>query len=118
MTDTSRMRRRLLRLFEEDPSCWWCGMPLALHMERRMAGRTRDTPADFATIDHLNDRSRYPDGRPLLHLPGERAYALSCPDCNEERGRWSELLHAATRELADERDLERLRRWSQRQERV
>lgn len=118
MTDTPRLRRRLLRLLAEDPVCWWCGMTLALHMKHRMTGRTRDTPPDFATIDHLHDRARYPDGRPTLRPVGEPAYVLACPDCNEERGRWSVLLHATTHELADAVDLERLRRWSQQQTRV
>jgi hypothetical protein len=74
---SQRLRRRL-RLLAEDPFCPDCGVEMVWFPT---TGGT-PLPDNFATIEHVNSRNRYPEGRPV---PGKTV--LLCNLCNENRSR-------------------------------
>lgn len=72
---TSELARRRRRLMEVSPYCDECGTEVfeyTLH-----PGQI--TPPNQATIQHVNSRIKYPDGRPWK---GQRI--LMCYQCNQE----------------------------------
>jgi hypothetical protein len=72
---TDLQRRRAI-LMSHHPFCHWCEKKL-IYFKMEGGGKL---PSDFATIDHINSRLMYPDGRPKI---GRRV--LSCPECNQGR---------------------------------
>lgn len=77
MSNTKELRRRRSNLMKRNPHCHWCGRKLVyFHIENGIQ------PPDFATIDHINSRLIYPDGRPRV---GKQV--LSCPGCNQDRNK-------------------------------
>ena len=95
-------RRR--RLYRRHPYCFWCG--IRVREIPRRAGQK--PPQDLATVDHLNTRTMYPDGRPQ---PRQRQVAtvLACWQCNQERGiaehAYRDWIPPLMRTLADVRRL-------------
>ena len=75
--DRIRLRRRLIRLWHDDPTCYWCGNSTVLIISQEgFPGFPRR-----ATIDHLNSR-----------LSGKRncngsvpQTVLACYACNQHR---------------------------------
>ena len=76
----SRLTRRLRRLWEDNPRCFWCDTITVWYANGK--GRS---PKDSATIDHL--RSRYNESRqepnPLAHA----RTVLACWKCNNVRNK-------------------------------
>jgi hypothetical protein len=71
---------RLWTLYRRHPYCWWCGVRV-----RKIPRRDGESqPARLATIDHLNSRSMYPDGRPQTSRR-TLVTVLSCWQCNQDR---------------------------------
>jgi hypothetical protein len=73
-------RGRLWALYRRHPYCFWCGV----RVRKRPVPDGKRQPPRLATIDHLNTRAMYPDGRP--RIPGRAiATVLSCWQCNQDR---------------------------------
>jgi hypothetical protein len=73
------VKRRRENLFAADPHCHWCGRRVYCHAVQFIKGEV--IPADFATLDHLNQKSQR---RPR---PEKGSTVLSCHECNQKRGR-------------------------------
>jgi hypothetical protein len=73
---------RLWTLYRRHPYCWWCG----IRVRKTPVRRGRRPPADLATLDHLNTRNMYPDGRPKTTRSQPATTVLACWQCNQERG--------------------------------
>lgn len=75
---------RLWALYKRHPYCWWCG----IRVRKFPLEDGQPQPPDMATVDHLNTRNMYPDGRPNPR-PGRvatpEATVLSSRQCNQER---------------------------------
>ena len=72
---TKELQRCRENLMKKNPRCYWC--------EKRLVYVKMDggpLPANFPTIDHINSRLMFPEGRPKQ---GKRV--LSCPGCNQDR---------------------------------
>ena len=80
MADSQRLKRRRRRLLALDPFCPDCGVEMT-----DRPGENGRLPPNFATIEHVNSRIKYPDGRPI---PGETI--LLCSKCNGDRARAEE----------------------------
>ena len=76
VSNTKELRRRRFNLMRYHPFCHWCGRKL-VYFKMEGGGKT---PDDFATIDHINSRLIYPNGRPRI---GKQV--LACPPCNRGR---------------------------------
>ena len=63
---------------KKHPFCHYCQRKL-VYFKTKGGGKL---PPDFATIDHINSRLIYPDGRPRV---GRQV--LSCPGCNQDRNK-------------------------------
>jgi hypothetical protein len=75
-----KLRRRRLKLFKENPHCFWCG-------RKTIYARVKDgdkQPPNLATIDHLVHRLD-PDRAEKLLKPGPKT-VLACEQCNFRRG--------------------------------
>lgn len=74
----------VMRWFERDPHCWYCGCELILVWDC-----IGPAPRNLATFDH-----RYSRNNPVA-ATGSRYAAgglLSCHACNLDRGYWGALL--------------------------
>jgi hypothetical protein len=67
-----------LKLWNEDPRCYWCKIPTVLTntANEKLAHNT-------ATVDHLI--SRYNPGRWLKKKTGQKRKVLACFACNQKR---------------------------------
>jgi hypothetical protein len=107
MPSNKRLRRRLQRLWEEDPHCHWCGkltyMVLYPPGEEFML---KKQTSQMATIDHIYSRlhpKRLEAPRGERHEDLSRT-VLACFQCNQERSRREQA------ELSPEEKLERSQR--------
>lgn len=82
MGESARVKRRRARLLAMDPFCPDCGVEMVYY---HSPGST--LPDNFATIEHVNSKIRYPDGRP----PHGKTILL-CYLCNENRARAEQKL--------------------------
>jgi len=64
-----QQKRRKVRLFSEDPYCYWCGRKL------RWPNKAITLDPDHATLDHL----RYADEKTRT--------VLACHECNQLRAK-------------------------------
>jgi hypothetical protein len=88
-----RHRRRLKKLFAEDPRCHWCGQKtIWAESIRKASGRM---PPNIATFEHLD--SRFDPDRGTYE--GVERTVLACYKCNHDRGRQRELLEFIWRQL-------------------
>ena len=78
--DSKRLRKRLLKLWEEDPKCCWCG--ILTRVEPRTNGG--QLPNDTATLEHLYSRL-HPKRRDPNYSSEQRRF-LACHWCNHRRG--------------------------------
>lgn len=67
---------RLENLYRRHPYCFWCGRKVY----KFLLPDGKRQPDNFATLDHLNSRVGYPDGRPLQGFT-----VLACRACNQDR---------------------------------
>lgn len=67
---------RLRNLHDQHPYCFWCGC----RTYRWPLPEGQRQPGNHATLDHLNSRTAYPDGRPRDGIT-----VLACRDCNQDR---------------------------------
>lgn len=71
-------KRRRDNLMAADPHCFYCRTEVVYYpLERH-----ERMPDNFATIDHVNTRLAYPEGRPLN---GDTV--LACHRCNSDRNK-------------------------------
>lgn len=70
---------RKLKMMEEDPHCWFCGVELTWECPEGVR------PPNLATFDHIYQRCN-PDV-PKVHRPYMDG-RLVCKGCNDTRGRW------------------------------
>ena len=82
MSKRDSYANRRFNLMKQHPFCHWCSRELIYF---KTEGGQK-LPENFATIDHIYSRLMHPEGRPVR---GKRI--LSCPKCNEDRGRREEL---------------------------
>jgi len=78
MAFTKAIRKQRIRMWNEDPRCYWCGA-LTVLVEKN--GGPPVLPNE-ATIDHI--RPRHHPGRQEPPTEGERRRVLSCWKCNNE----------------------------------
>lgn len=72
-------RRRLRKLWDQNPNCHWCGKKTVLP-KRRVGGPASH---DLATIDHINSRFKKERFDNPNNLPNT---VLACYECNHRRG--------------------------------
>ena len=80
-----RLRRRKLKLWNQNPHCFFCGVLTELAPANDSFFKKKD---NTTTIEHLNTRYN-----PKRWLPGnnKERTVLACNKCNLERGRQEEL---------------------------
>ena len=76
----SRNRKRKLKLWRENPYCYWCGTDVIVHEHNQHESLQNDT----ATLEHL--RSRLTSDRLEENDGITERTVLSCYKCNYERG--------------------------------
>ena len=76
----TRIRRIKLRLLEENPYCYFCGI-LVKDYGNFYSNRVREYPLDMATVEHLKTRHQRKIN-PEPNIPK----VLSCYKCNHKRG--------------------------------
>jgi len=74
------IQRRRRNLMAKDPHCADCGCEVVYF--RRPDGDRTPLPDNFATIEHVNSRIRYPAGR-----PAHGRQILLCLRCNNARAK-------------------------------
>jgi 5-methylcytosine-specific restriction enzyme A len=79
--DYRRKKRRVKRLWQENPRCFWCGQITILP---RKFKHHEKIPRNLATLDHL--RSRLNENRCEPNPNNRERSVLSCWQCNFERG--------------------------------
>lgn len=77
----SRKRKRLRHLRERYKNCYYCKCKLNYYPLKK----GEKIPDNYATIEHLNSRLQYPNGRPNV-FGKERTLVVACWKCNNERG--------------------------------
>jgi hypothetical protein len=80
----SRNSRRRSRLLNRGRLCHWCGVEVTYIHAREWARGAM--PANFATVDHLDDRLSCPNRADRAPAPEERT-VLECLACNLRRNR-------------------------------
>ena len=110
MASGGKFTRRRLRLWKDNPHCYWCGI------ETVLADGERPLPPDAATLDHI--RSRFVPERAQKDGKWRQGIiVLACNECNHERGRMEQLflamekpevLHALSGSKPADRDFLRL----------
>lgn len=84
MGHAGRNRRKLVRLWMEDPHCHYCKRKTVLVLmapEERMPRRFSNYPLR-ATLEHLRSRL-HPDRHEPIQQDGERRIVLACNECNQ-----------------------------------
>lgn len=76
----SRKRARLRYLRERHKRCWYCKTELVYYPLKK----GERTPDNYATIEHLNSKLQYPNGRPDPKYK-KRTLVVACFKCNIER---------------------------------
>jgi 5-methylcytosine-specific restriction endonuclease McrA len=71
---SSKLRRRREKLMAADPHCFYCSILVVYFFPPPVV-----LPDDFATIDHVNSRVRFPA------RPREGQLVLCCLRCNREK---------------------------------
>jgi hypothetical protein len=69
-----------LKLYEENPFCYWCKEPVILTNESNLHGHPNPK---MATIDHVV--SRFYPHRWLKRKKGQKRKVLACYECNHNR---------------------------------
>lgn len=75
-------RQRLKYLKERVKRCWYCKTKLVYYPLKK----GESIPDNYATIEHLNSKLQYPDGRPKI-WGKKRTLVVACFKCNNERGK-------------------------------
>ena len=75
-----RERRRRHRMRERATHCHYCGCELVFYP----LAKFERTPDNYATIEHLNSRLQYPNGRPEAWGKA-RSLVVACHRCNGDR---------------------------------
>jgi hypothetical protein len=70
-------RKQKLRLYAEDPRCYWCGIETILTNISRLGSKVNPR---MATVDHTISRFD-----PRRWVKGEGKKVLACFKCNQER---------------------------------
>lgn len=86
-TSGPKKRRKLFRLWHQDPRCHYCGRDTILVMvpsNHRMPKRLANDPLR-ATLEHLRSRLHKKRREPIRK--GERRIVLACNECNHKKGR-------------------------------
>ena len=78
MTGRNALCNRRRNLMMVDPHCYYCGMLLRDDYPPSVKN-ANPPPRDMATIEHLNSKIRFPDGRPQQQF----TRVLSCRPCNQ-----------------------------------
>src|SRR5688572_27785009 len=80
MPNSSKFRKQLLQMWNENPHCHWCGKFTTLE------GRTENKlTSETATLDHLY--SRLDPRRKEINRTMEKRRLLACYECNQRRCR-------------------------------
>jgi hypothetical protein len=88
----SKNSRRRTRLLARGRRCHWCGIEVIyIHAPEWTRGAM---PANFATVDHLDDRLSCPGRANRAPAPGERT-VLACLACNLRRNREQQARRAS-----------------------
>lgn len=83
MADHRYAQARKLKLFRQDPRCFYCRRYVSLYLGAEF--RNRSKPNDYATIDHKDSRAVYAPGK-RPHLWGKKTnLVLCCYKCNKEK---------------------------------
>lgn len=87
MTQRRSKQSRLKYLKQKFRLCWYCKCELVYYPLKK----GEKVPPNYATIEHLNSRLQYPNGRPPVYGKS-RSLVVACLKCNNER---AELEQAA-----------------------
>lgn len=75
-----KKQERLKHLRERHKRCWYCKQDLVYYPLKK----GEIIPPNYATIEHLNSKLQYPDGRPNVWGKA-RTLVVACYKCNQER---------------------------------
>jgi hypothetical protein len=78
MPSSGKLKKQLLKMWNEDPHCHWCGRMTTL--EGRDGNKLS---AETATLDHLY--SRLNSRRKTVNRTMEKRRLLACYECNQRR---------------------------------
>lgn len=85
---TKRSKSKYFKyLREKHSNCFYCNEPLVYYPLKRH----ERTPHNYATIEHINSRLSFPEGRPDVW--GKfRSLVVVCHQCNGDMARLEDLL--------------------------
>lgn len=85
----SKKRDRFRKLRARYKYCWYC----KVEMVNYPLSLGEKAPDNYATIEHINSRIQYPDGRPNI----DKTLRVACIKCNNDRAN-KEIAHLPIQE--------------------